>query len=104
MDLDQDEVDAAADLVGRTGAKSLEVGYLWDDVPAEEAGWYAQVQYQGARIVVEDKTGPVEALMALARRLLDGAMCAHCEKEVSLRDGVGCRWRREGNKWKRGCE
>lgn len=104
MELDQDEVNAACDLVGRTGATELTVGYLYDDVPVEDAGWYAHAQYRGARVIVEDKVGPTEALMALARRLLDGAQCAHCGKEVSLRDGVGCRWRREGDKWKRGCE
>src|SRR6202035_2515601 len=37
---DEDAVKACADLVGRTGAKSFECGYLRDNVPAEQAGWY----------------------------------------------------------------
>lgn len=123
-----DAIAAAVDLVGRTGARRLEVGYLYDNVPPEEAGWYAQVQYKGARVIEENHRGPAEALEALARRLLTGAKCNHCHKLVALSargalayaagtlvDGTRwtaeqaraagqCRWTREGRRWKRGCE
>lgn len=123
--VDQDAVVAAADLVGRTGATGFEIGYLHDDVPNEEAGWYASAQYRGARII-EESSGPTEAAEALARRLLTGARCK-CGKLVALSDSGAvayddvtmadgtkwtvdkaraagqCRWRRMGARWQQGC-
>jgi len=130
-DLDQDALDAALALIPRTGAKHLEIGYLHDDVPMAEAGWYATATYQGAKIITEDHKGPVEAAEALARQLLTGAMCTHCHGLIALsdlgatvypraartdgstwtdaevqavRDAPQCRYRRMGNRWVRGCE
>lgn len=127
ISMDDDAVAAAADLVGRSGARNLQVGYLHEGVPVEEAGWYAHAQYQGARLTTEDHRGPVEALEALARRILTGAKCVHCGGLVALSDDGAyymggtmadgsvwtrrqahaaghCRWRRMGPKWLRGCE
>lgn len=59
---DEDALIAGVDLVGRTGATDFEVGYLHDDVPVAEAGWYAKAQYRGARLTAEDHPGPVEAV------------------------------------------
>lgn len=101
--MDQDALLAAAALVGRTGARNLEIGYLHDDVPVHEAGWYAHAQYKGTRVIEEDHRGPIEAVEALARRLLDGGQCAHCKQTVTLTDGGGCRWTRMGRQWRRGC-
>lgn len=127
IDLDEDAVLASVDLVGRTGARGLEVGYLRDDVPAAR-DWWAHAQYRGARIAVEHHTGLVEALEALAHRLLTGAQCQGCGRLVALSDDgavaftdghlvdgrpltaeqaaeVGqCRWRRVGPKWHMGCQ
>jgi len=126
--LDQDAGVAAVDLIGRTGARELKFGYLHDDVPSEEAGWYAHAQYRGARVTEEDHRGPVEALEALARRLLTGGRCTHCGGLVALSDDGAlaypgshmadgtvwteaqiraagqCRWTRVGPAWRRGCE
>jgi hypothetical protein len=129
--LDEDAMFAALDLVGRSGAKGVEFGHLHDDVPVAEAAWWAQAQYAGARLMVENHRGPIEALEALARKLLDGAMCAHCRGLVSLGGGGAmvypgsrrpdgsvvdaaevarlrttpqCRWTRMGPRWVRGCE
>jgi hypothetical protein len=123
--IDQDAVTACADLVGRTGATGLEIGYLNDDPPHL---WYAHAQFRGARISVEDQPGPVEAADALCRRLLAGAQCQHCHGLVALSDDGAfayrsatmvngrkwtaeeaaaagqCRWRRMGDRWVRGCE
>ena len=122
-----DAVVACADLVGRTGARSFECGYLHEGVPVAEAGWYASAMFKGARIAVEDKASPAEACDALAARLLSGAQCQHCKKlvtlnpagavarDVTLVDGrrwtaaeqakAGlCRWRRDGGRWERGCK
>jgi hypothetical protein len=124
---DEDSVKACADLVGRTGAKSFECGYVHDDVPAEEAGWYATAIFRGTKITAADKRSPAEACHELAVRLLSGAQCQHCRKLVTLSaDGavahdvtlVGggtwtaeeqaaaglCHWRRAGDRWVRGCD
>lgn len=99
-----DIVVACADLVGRAGASGFEIGYLHDDVPVEEAGWYAHAQYKGARITVEDHQSPTAAALALAQRLLDGATC-RCRRPVSLSDRRdGCRWRLMGARWEPGCD
>lgn len=100
------EVQAHADLIGRTGATNLEVGYLHDDVPSHEAGWYAHAQYRGARVTVEDKVGPAEALRALAVRLLAGATCRWCGKQISIRSRTSrrrCSWKLTNGRWERGC-
>lgn len=102
--MDQDAVVAAAELAGRCGARELEVGWLHDGVPAEEAGWYAHAQFRGARITEEGHRGPLEALEALARRLMAGATCRRCGQPVRLSDGEpGCRWTRMGKRWEPGC-
>jgi hypothetical protein len=124
---DEDVLLAAADLVGRTGARGFEIGYLHDDVPADQAGWYAHARYQGARISAENHRGPAEAAEALARQLLTGARCK-CRKLVALSDhgavahrtaqmvngetwtaeqaaAAGqCRWTRYGKRWYSACD
>lgn len=127
MIMNEEALIAAAELVGRTGARGFEIGYLHDDVPVEEAGWYAHAQYEGVRITVEGP-GPVEAAEALARRLLTGGKCTRCGglialssrgafiyPSATLTDGtrwdqkdalstVQCRWRRVGEHWVAGCQ
>ena len=103
-DFYSDTVVACADLVGRAGASGFEIGYLHDDVPVEEAGWYATASYQGARIMAEDHRSPGGAAMALAERLLIGATC-RCRQPVALSDvAAGCRWELVGQRWEPGCD
>jgi hypothetical protein len=119
---------ACADLAGRTGAKAFEIGYLHDGVPVEKAGWYAHAQFRGARILIEQQPGPVDAAYALAVRLLTGAKCVQCGSLVTLAsDGTAfaftrahladgttwnaeeaaaagqCRWRLVGQRWEPSC-
>lgn len=102
--LNEDVVVACADLVGRAGASDFELGYLHDDVPVEEAGWYGVAKYRGARITVEDHRSPTGAAMALAERILAGATC-RCRLPVTLSDAApGCRWRLVGKRWEPGCD
>jgi hypothetical protein len=124
VNLDEDAVVAAADLIGRTGARGFEIGYLHDDVPVAEQGWYAHAQFRGTRITVEG-AGPVEAAEGLARRLLTGGRC-RCGGLVALSDSGAvafggrmadgsdwpleeaaaagqCRWTRMGNRWVSAC-
>lgn len=103
--MDQDAVVAAVDVVGRSGAKEIEIGYLHDNVPVDEAGWYATARYKGTKVIESDHRGPSEAADALAKRILNGGKCTHCLKTVVLVDSLpGCRWTRMGKRWVRGCE
>lgn len=104
---DEDALIAGVDLVERCGAKAFEVGHVHDDVPIEQAGWWASAEWNGRKEFVDKHRGPVEAVEALARRLLEGGMCTHCRQKITLTGGVGddvCRWTRMGRKWRRGCE
>ncbi|GIH95374.1 hypothetical protein ACFFMN_23800 [Planobispora siamensis] len=103
------ETDAAiacVDLIGRSGATNFEFGYLHDDVPMEEAAWYAHAQYRGARITAQGHRDPIAAMEELARKVLAGGLCTGCQCTVSLSDdGAGlCRWRRMGPRWEMGCK
>lgn len=155
--MDDDAIRAAAGLVGRSGAKEFQVGYTGgdeDDSPCADCAivkdahgyglpewvpphefrpepirWFAHAQYRGSRITVEDQAGPVEAVEALARRILDGAEC-RCGRLVALSDDGAmiypgsvrpdgtvmtdervaeltrrgqCRWTREGSHWVGAC-
>lgn len=125
MNLDEDALMAAADLVGRTGAKEFQIGYLNDDPPHQ---WYAHASYKGTRITEDDHKGPIEAAEALARRLLTGGKCTKCGglialsgdgafayTSATLTDGTKwtakdakaakqCRWTRMGRRWEAGCQ
>lgn len=107
MDFDQDAMVAAVDLIGRSGASEIEIGYD-DDDPANVT-WHAQAKYHGARLFFDGKADPIEAVEALARRVLRGARCRRCGAPIMLQTppGVsgrkGCRWRREGAEWIPGC-
>lgn len=99
-----DAVVACADLAGRAGARDFQIGYVHDDVPVEEAGWYAHASYQGARVITDQHRSPTAAAMRLAERLLRGAQC-RCGNPVALSDETtGCRWRLMGQRWEPGCD
>jgi hypothetical protein len=103
-DLNEDVILACADLAGRAGALDFEIGYVHEGVPVEDAGWYAQVSYRGARIMTDEHRSPSLAAAALAERLLAGAAC-RCGQPVTLSDTrEGCRWRLAGRRWEPGCD
>jgi hypothetical protein len=97
-----DAVVACADLAERTGANEFKIGFAHKDVPVEDAGWYAQAIFRGARIMVQDHRSPSTAALALAERLLAGVRC-QCGRTVTLDDTSGCRWRLMGQRWEPGC-
>lgn len=102
--MNEEAIVACVDLVGRAGASGFEIGYLHDDVPVEEASWYAHAQYRGARFTAEDHRSPAAAALALAGRLLDGATC-RCLQPIALTElGEGCRWQLIGRRWEPGCD
>lgn len=100
---------AAVELIGRTGAAEFQFGWLHDNVPFAEAGWYAKARWGGQMVTAEDHVGPVEATDALASKLVEGGMCTHCFKPMTLVDDdpAKCRWALEQSGrflYKRGCE
>lgn len=126
--IDDEAVRAAADLVGRTGARELDYGFLHENVPVHLADWWAKATFQDGAITVEHQAGPVEAMEALATRLLTGAQCQNCGGLIALSDegataypgatrpdgkvwtedeirAAGlCRWRRRGPRWEADCK
>jgi hypothetical protein len=104
INMNSDVIVACADLVGRTGASDFEIGYVHDNVPVEEAGWYAHVKFRGVRIMVDDHRSPSAAALALAEKILTGGAC-RCGQTVTLSDDKpGCRWRLMGKRWEPGCD
>lgn len=103
--MNDDIVIACADLAGRAGAAGFEIGYAGDEHgPVDEARWYAVATYRGARIIADEHRSPTAAALALAERLLSGAMC-RCTQLVTLSDdGQGCRWRLVARRWEPGCD
>lgn len=116
-----DCVVAAAEIVGRSGGTTFEVGWLYDDedpppgwpegiaVPVEEQQWYATARYKGALLKGEG-TWPWEACERLAAAVLHGGMCVGCGQRINLVPDIGrwaagnCNWHREGKHWVRGCD
>lgn len=101
---DDATVLACVDLVDRAGAKSLEIGFVRDNVPVHLAGWYAQAVYRGLRVMVQEQPSPQAAARAMARRMLRGATC-RCGRKVTLHPRAGaCLWRLEDARWEPGCD
>ncbi len=103
-------VVACADLIGRCGAKDFEIGFLREDVPIEEAGWYAKARYNEHTFDSGEHRLPGGAARALAERLLEGGLCK-CGQQVTLTDDKpGCRWRLTNppepaaTRWESGCD
>lgn len=102
-DLEADAVVALADLAGRSGGTSLEVGWLDDDPPHL---WYATVTYKGAKVIVEDHDDPFDACDALASKILKGGTCTHCGQTIALHQSrrvQRCVWVRVDDRWDRTC-
>jgi hypothetical protein len=129
--MDDDALIASVDLVGRTGARDLEIGHNGDGEDGEawnDVRWHAVCGYAGTRIIEDGHPNPVAAVEALARRLLTGGTCIHCRGLIALSDHGAvvhpgavmadgstmtverarslpqCRWHRQGARWVRGCE
>ncbi|MFI2663703.1 hypothetical protein [Micromonospora carbonacea] len=103
--MNDDLLIACADLAGRAGAASFEIGHTGDDdTPVDQVRWYAVATYRDARLIADDHPSPTVAALALAERLLDGARC-RCTAMVTLSDDrPGCRWRLVGARWEPGCD
>jgi hypothetical protein len=106
---DGDLLTAHIDVLGRMGCSGFEIGYVHDDVPVEQAGWYAHVNYQGMRQIEADHPGPLQAAEALARRLLDKGGCK-CAARITLDPTDAdvpdrCYWQIvNGRRWESSCD
>lgn len=99
----EDAVIACYELAGRGGAIDFKIGYLYDNVPSEEACWFAEARWRGHRKFADKHSSPSNAANALAEKLLAGADCK-CGQTVTLNDTQpGCRWTLQGKRWEAGC-
>lgn len=98
-------LQADVDLIGRAGARELEVGYLDDDVPADEARWYAKAMWRGTALMYDDQPDPWTAVRLLAERVMRDAACNHCGKPISwgLATPGHCPWEVRNQRWQVGC-
>lgn len=83
-------------LLGRTGARSVRIGYHDDEEPVV---WFACAEYQApgdprsgnparrAATPVHEAAGamtPVLAVLRLCEQLVDGGRCTHCSRPAGL--------------------
>lgn len=75
---------AHADLIGRTGAKAIEVAYVEDDdaEPDSARSWWAAAQHKGTKTHVEGYPDPAGALTGLVLKLIGGGECAACHRRI----------------------
>ena len=106
--IEQKAVLAAADLVGRSGARRFEFGYLnAQGLAFERDGpmWWASAIFKGRRLGVEGQPSPGMACTLLVGQIIDGGQCTKCG-EVSTVSGDGpCVWTfdAETSRWESGC-
>lgn len=113
---DNATLGALVEMIGRTGARSLEFGYhpMFDDdgnelddatAPASAFRWWAKATYKGAMLAVDDLASPVDALVALEAKVRSGAACRHCRRPIDWggRRRRHCWWTRQGERWEPGC-
>lgn len=119
---------AGVDLLGRTGAKNFRIGWS-DEDDGPPIVWYACAEWTQvkARAGVLEINGaeaaaaldPVNAVMRLCERVIDGGTCDHCHQFTifddsdpmgtvteELLDKMGCRyaWDPELKTFRRSCE
>lgn len=106
----QRRITDAVEMVGRTGARSFQLGYLVDDPPPGVANWYAEAEYRTGTLVTDSCMTPWEAAEALADATRAGARCRWCGRPISWGDRPSgkrrrklCWWRKVAGRWERGC-
>lgn len=107
---------AGVAMIGRTGATDFRVGCS-DPDDGDPTVWYAVATWkQGAE--AGGALSPVRAVMRLCEQIIDGGVCAHCQRLTifddnpndgpwdALLDAMGCvyAWDPELGTFRRGCE
>lgn len=111
--LDTPVFTAAIDMVRRTGAKSIRIGFYEDEPPTI---WHVTATYSEDRHEVAAGMAPLTAALRLCAQLVDGARCVHCRQvsafDESLLDSpvpaipgfCWYKWDPELRTFRRGCE
>lgn len=78
-----DMIAAAADLVGRTGAKTFQIRFADDESPVV---WIAVAGFPGGIHEVGAALNPEKAALRLLEVLVDGGTCQHCGQPTGVSD------------------
>lgn len=80
---DADRIAAFADMIGRTGAKRLEVRFSEPEAEGDRLVWLCVADY-GDRWDAAAGRSPGHAAERLLDQLLDGGICQHCGKTTAV--------------------
>lgn len=119
---------AGVDMLRRTGSKDFRIGWS-DEDDGPPTVWYAVATWPRSGLVSDRGEAirgecaaafdPVEAVMRLCERVIDGGTCTHCGQRTifdpepptggvvdDLLDAMGCRyvWNAESASFLRSCE
>lgn len=110
--VDDPRLFAAVDMLGRTGADSVQFRFSDDEQPTV---WIV-VGLWGDRAEAAAGMGPVTAILRLCEEIVDGGSCTHCGRIAAfeadlvetgpLMDGLLCvtMWDPELSTFRRSCE
>lgn len=77
---DKDMLVAAVDLIGHTGADSVQVRYCDEEKPVV---WMVVGQW-GELYDVASSVWPVKAALRLLDQVIDGGTCTHCQRPTAV--------------------
>lgn len=107
----QELYEAAVEMIGRTGATDYRFDSLtFDDLTV----WISTARFPDGRWDTAASPAPYRSAIRLAEQLIDGAICARCNRPTGLDerfdeaplDRIVCWWQYdpELKKFRRGCE
>lgn len=79
-----DLLTAGVDLLGRTGAKSIQIRYCDEEEPTV---WMAVAEYtrpEGTYFDTAAAMNPAGAVLRLVELMVDGGMCQHCKRPTAV--------------------
>jgi hypothetical protein len=104
----QEALADAIKMVGRTGATSIEIGYLNEEAATmADAEWWAKAKYKGAVITTQEThPDPLLAVLELQSRVTKDAACAQCGRRIDWggRRRRFCWWSMQNGRWEPGCQ
>jgi hypothetical protein len=68
-------------LLGHTGVKDIEVGWLNEEKPYE---WWAKGNWDGHRVYSEGHLGADDALDEIAKQVVHNGQCVKCERKLTF--------------------
>lgn len=71
----QRKLKAAVDVIGRTGAHSIQIRWSDDEEPTV---WFVVAEFDEDVWETASGRDPIEAALRCAEQLLDGGQCRHC--------------------------